>query len=254
MITKRLSEIAEGAGERYLTVIFALRGSYDRALSANSPLAPQTNKLLSRDVFNISRMHLESEEKWLEELVWEVASQAITDALQALDLGNSSPDGMDALSDHLSAIWEHLRSEIAVQLERDASAIVQKHRKLGLQVKTQANATGWSESATLIHLRMSDRALKFYFQDRAGRKWPSQKYVRTVYRGTLLALYNEVYLFTLAERGQRRAMIWHSDPNHRYAGTLIALDDDPKLTTYESIKEDAFHPNSDAVVRAVTQE
>lgn len=250
MIGNRLSEIAEAAAERYLSVIFALRGAYDTALNAIDPLAPAINRQLHSTAFRVARAHLESEDAFAQEAVWEIAAQSVADALRDLGLGHVAQDVPEALSDHLSAVYEHVRSEIAVQLERDASAITQKHRKLGLQVKTYAAANGWSEAATLVHLRLAERTLKFYFRDRQGRKWPSQKYVRTVWRHALLALYNEVYLFTLAERGQTRAVVWHPDPNSRYAGEVIALDDEPSLPSYEDIKEDAFHPNSDAVLRA----
>lgn len=120
-----------------------------------------------------------------------------------------------------------------------------------LQASLHAASSGSKRQNSLIYLRAKEKGdPKFYFVDRINRRWPSQKYIRSIWRHHLLTAYNETYLFTLAEYGETTARVVHLDPNHRVHGLVLAIADEGNLLRYEDVRDEIFHPNADAIVTA----
>jgi hypothetical protein len=88
--------------------------------------------------------------------------------------------------------------------------------------------------------------IDFFFHDKASRKWESKLFVRSVYRQTLLSVYNEIVLYTLADHGIDRAEVEHHSPDAQHDGMVIALSSSTELPTYSEIRETVFHPNANA--------
>lgn len=243
-----LSEMGERASARYRTLILAFRGSYDAAVNLPDALSQAGINWLSGQLYAIAAVHLTSEHDILaDESEW-VAWEAHRDASKHLgyDVSSKLPD---ALSSALSASQTYIQREIATQLERDITQTLKHYRNLAMKVDMHHQATGGSRDKSLVSVKIGDEQPRHWFQDRAARRWPSQKFIRTLWRGTMHGLYNESYLYTLASFGETQAVIWHPDSSHKWYGEDIFLGD--KVPTYYEIRDDVFHPNSNAMPRAV---
>ncbi len=241
---------ADLAAQRYLTTAGAFRGAFDSIVGSTSLSAlSRTNLRLA--LYDIARTYTESEAVLIADETERVASQSVADARKALGVVTDAPALSDALTEHLSGSGEHLRTEIAIQLERDIVTVEQRLQNMALRARLLRNATGISESAAAIKVRIGEKEdLKFFFRDRAGRRLPTQKYIRMLWRHHLLTTYNEVYLHEMAERGAETAYVVHIDPRHRWHGRKISLAADSDEPGYHDIADEVFHPNSEAIVSA----
>lgn len=248
MIVNEISALAEKAADRYLNVIFGFRGAYSKAISQQDPTTAKVLSEFSANLYDIARTYLNSEEDVINSVTAEIALLSASDALSAVGATESANDIVDALSAYLNAFKDYIRSEIAVQLERDIAAVRKKLRSIGLQAEILSGSTGISRKAAIIQLKLTDSGeFRFYFTDRQNRKWPSQKYVRTIWRQHLLSVYNEVYLYVLSKYGRKTAMVKHMDANSK--SHMVTFN----IVEYEAIKDEYFHPNANAVVSAVEE-
>ena len=118
-----------------------------------------------------------------------------------------------------------------------------------LQVTVASKSEGISLQTALAQYRIGNAAeLHFFFHDRRNQKWPSRKFIRAVWRHHLLTAFNEVTLLTLAEHGVTTARIEHINPKADSNGLLVAMNSSTELPTYAEIRNEIFHPNSDAIL------
>lgn len=236
---------AERAGQRHLVLLTAMEGRQFEASFASNALSEQGSRELTDSLLSMASPHVEDEYEQLEADMLESASAARIDALSHLGLTSTSSDA-NTLSDVLTASQQYAKSEIAQQIRRDIEQFLRRHRELRLQVSMAARTTG--QPSSMLQLRIASEGVrrKTWFTDRSGRRWPSQKFIRVVWRQAMLNAYLETYLLTAAERGEREVFVWHPDRTHRHFGERISLDDGS--ASFE-LKETVFHPNSDALPR-----
>jgi hypothetical protein len=94
---------------------------------------------------------------------------------------------------------------------------------------------------------------QFAFLDRAGRRWSSERFVRTIWRHALVLTWNETALLTMTDHKIAEAEIDHSDESYAKRGAIISLAEDAIGITWDQVRDDVFHPNSNAWLVPVIQ-
>lgn len=246
MIDNAFSERAEQAAERYRLAIRAFVSVY-QAMAQITPSAGSIRRM-SEELVEIAEVHGQGESELLAlDLDW-VAEKAQEDA--ALHLGHSPSRERDLpVSEALSASQSYVMRELSTQLQRDASQTLRQYRSIGLKAEIHRRATGLSRDASHLAVLEADQPLRHWFQDRAGRRWPSRKFVRTLWRGALHGLYSEIYALELAKRGETRLILWHPDVNSSLFGEEVDLTV-PGMAV-ETMRQ-ILHPNTRALPRAAT--
>lgn len=237
-----MTQLADQAGERYSFFTEGLRSLYHRSISSqqlgtNGP---------SGEAGSLAGVYLEAEMDRLETDLNEIAELARTATLQEISSVDASGLSDEAL-EHVSVSGDYLNTEIIAQVSRDIATLRKSLQRVALEVSLSAKSDQKSKRAALIEYMLGNRAdIQFFFHDKASRKWQSRTFVRSVWRHTLLSVYNEVVLMTLAEHGLARAAVEHHSPDANYDGMVIALSSNTELPTYSEIRETVFHPNANA--------
>jgi len=244
-----MTEEAELAALRYATLVEGWRALYARALDAADFGTPRQLRRVEEEAYAIARTFLEQEARAITEATTNIAYRAYRTTLEELSV-ETSDEIPEAVSEHLNAAESYLRHELSVQIERDIAFLKHSLRRTILQVNLAARSKGVPHRAALMEYRIGNAAeLHFFFHDRGNQKWPSRKFVRAVWRHHLLAVYNEVVLMTLADHGLEKAQVSHLNPTSQYHGQVIAMSAGSSLPIYAEIRNEVFHPNSDAILR-----
>lgn len=242
MICNHLSELAGTAGARYALFTDGLRAIYHRALTSQqlSDAEPV------RQATDLGLMFLRDEAERIAEEIDDVAEKARTATFDEIASANRNELSDEAL-EHLRVSSNYLYDELLAQVSRDITTLRRSIQRVGLEVSLSARSAGKSRRTALIEYMVGNKAdIGFFFHDKASRKWESKTFVRSVWRHTLLAAYNEIVLFTLAEHGIERAAVEHHSPDAQHDGMVIALSSSTELPTYSEIRETVFHPNANA--------
>lgn len=247
--TQKMSAYAEAAAERYGHLIAAFRSLYQSSLNANDFGSARQMENLLKQAYTIAHAYMNTERTVLHGAFEQIASDARRTTLEQMNVTLAEDSENDA-GDTLESIYEHLLREIAIQIERDIVFLGESLRRAWLQVRLAARSKGISTRAALGEFRIGASSdLQFFFHDRGNAKWPSRKFVRAVTRHHLLNAYNEVVLTLLADHGFEIAEVEHVNPNADSNGMQIAMSPGSELPTYAEIRNEIFHPNSDAIVR-----
>jgi hypothetical protein len=251
-ITQIMSAEADTAAQRYQILIAGWRSLYTAAL--DSPLFGTAKQLrdVTAQAYGIARTYLESEAELIAGVTIRIASEAQRATMTQLGI-KTQRDDTQATGELLSASESYLLHEISIQAERDVALLQQSMRKTALHVGMAARAQGVPVRTALIQQRIgSPSELQFFFHDRQNHRWPSRKFVRSVWRDHLLSIYNETVLNHLADAGQTNAQIVTDDPGHNYNGMKLAIIVNSDLPTYSEIRSQIFHPNANAVLAMVS--
>lgn len=249
-VTQQMTEMADAAGARYQVLLDSWRSIYQRQLNG-SQLDPRMIEAASLDARRIAVGFLNAEVERLTNDADGIASEAYTETLH--ELGVTETDELtEAVSELLNAIEQYIKREIHIQIERDIAFLEESLRRTLLQVSVAARAQGTTPRMALVQYQIGNaQEIAFFFHDRRGAKWPSRKFIRGVYRHGLLAIYNETVLLTLADHGETLAEVVHVDRHAASDGTIIAMASNSDHPTYSEIRNEVFHPNSDAILRKV---
>ena len=244
----RLSELADSAGDRYGQLLDTLRGMQMRLLEIHGARHSFV-AALGEEAYAIARSYLENESAHISQAIEEIASDARTDAGQQLQYREALEE-TEALSELLSETERYLYNVIAIQIERDIATLREQGRQTLTQIRHSASLQNQSFRSALIQHRISNaRETEFFFYARNAAKWPSRRYIRTSWRHTLLSVYNETIIALLVEHGETAARIDHPDASYHAQGRVISLIDGAALPTYLEVRNELFHPNSDAILR-----
>ena len=106
-----------------------------------------------------------------------------------------------------------------------------------------------SRQNAIVKASIAGGTPEYVSRDRAGRRHPSQRFVRQAWRQHLVLLWIETKLFTFAAHGHTQARVTHTEPDHRFNDLAFSmtLEGTP---TYHDIRDEVFHPNSRADVTA----
>jgi hypothetical protein len=249
MISNHLTVRAMEANQRYLAFTDRLRGFYHSSLTAHDFGSPAFLNRISQEAETASLWFLREEWQHIQSFtqeIAEIARRATLSEIESIDARELTDEALE----HVSASCDYLYSEIVAQVSRDTTTLKRTLQRVNLEVSIASRSRGSSRRSALMEYMIGNKAdIDFAFHDRASRKWKSSAFVRSVWRHTLLSIYNEIVLFTLAEHGLRTAEI-HSDnddANHR--GMIIALSSNGELPTYSEIREQIFHPNANSYLK-----
>lgn len=248
MITNQMTAEAEAAAQRYHVLVEAWRSLYRQALGGiGLSSATQINRMIAQS-YEIARTYLSTEDTMMLEASTRIAREAQQQTRAQLRV-DAAADVSEAASDHLNDMIDYLRSEIAIQVERDIAFMRQSVKRTNLQVTLASRAQNVSiKAAKMQHQLGASGNIEFFFHDRRNQKWPSVKFVRAVWRQHLLAAYNEVAMLEMVEHGVEMAEIVHVSPGSQVNGMRIAMSPNGSLPTYAEVRAEAFHPNSEAIV------
>ena len=248
-ITHRITAEADAAAVRYGALVEGWRSLYQRALDQADFGSPRMFTKVTNEALEMGIRFMAEEDKHMEAVLDNVASEAHTATISEIDAPDAD-EFTDAVSDHLYEAESYLRGELATVIERDIRFLKDSLRRAVLQVKLSARAQRISERTALMQYRIGNaQELHFYFHDRGNQKWPTRKFVRTLWRHSLLCAYNEVVLLTLSDHGLEHAEVAHDNPTADVHGMRVAMSANGALPTYSEIRAEVFHPNADAILR-----
>ncbi|QIG75616.1 putative minor capsid protein [Rhizobium phage RHph_Y2_17_1] len=242
MICNHLTDLAGQASVRYAMFTDGLRSIYRRAL--NSQVLDDT--AATREAGELAVAFLRNEATALEAAIQEVAEIAHTATLEEI-ASNDTENLSDEALEHLSVSSAYLADELLAQASRDVATMRRSIQRVRLEVSLASRSSGRSQRAAMVEYMIGNKTdIDFFFHDKASRKWESKLFVRSIYRQTLLSVYNEIVLYTLADHGIDRAEVEHHSPDAQHDGMVIALSSSTELPTYSEIRETVFHPNANA--------
>lgn len=240
------TQAAELAASRYQVVLQAMRSLLFNSMAA--PFSQRSAQELRANAISIGETYFRTERDIVEQGLRTAATDSIKTAQTDIAVSTTS-----TLSDVQEALLEqsvdYLLTAIRAQLLRDVETLVQRYREFSIEAQIGAYAAGHTGSN--VRLGYDQDRVRFYFTDRAGRLYPSQKHIRTVWRQTLVTLSAEFYLLEAAERGCKACLVEHPDPDSRWAGFEISLTGSRDASSFIDVRDDIFHPNSNSILKAV---
>lgn len=252
MIVGRLTEKAETAGNRYQLLVMALSSLYDRAVAGIGFGSAAWTGALMNEARDIASTYIVTEMDVIESELREIAEIARTATLDEISSNDTSELTVEAL-EHLQASGDYLRDELLAQISRDVATLRKNIQKANLDVSLISRSTGQPLRSAAITRNLSNASgIDFVFHDRASRKWSSKTFVRTTWRHTLLSVYNEVVLLTLADHGINHAEVTHEDPQSEHHGEILTIAPDGDYASYSDMREIIFHPNAHAVLKGAS--
>ncbi|WLR90997.1 hypothetical protein [Shinella zoogloeoides] len=248
MIQNRLNQEADQAAARYGLLVDGWQGLFGRALNAiDFGTASHAAHFIS-EALEMAQTYMRQEAVAFDDVFEEIASEAHQTTLDQI-ASNDANELTERVTDHLRTAQQYAADELLAQINRDLALMRRALQRVALEVYAASRSRGISQRQALIEYRIGNVAeLDFAFHDRTNRKWSSRKFVRTLWRHSLLSVYNEVVMLTLADHGLRRARVVHLDPNAESHDTLIAFSSSADLPTYSEIRDTIFHPNANAIL------
>lgn len=249
MIQNTFDYEADQAASRYALLTSSWQGVFSLALNQADFGSSSHSQRMLQEATDLANKFLEQETNISEFNFYEIALEAHQTTLR--DLSSIDAESLtERASEHLTAARTYLLEELFAQVRRDLSNMRQMLQRIVLEVSLASRSRGITERQALIEYRLGNKTeIEFAFMDRGNRKWSSRKFVRTLWRHTLLSVYNEVVMLALADHGIKNAVVDHIDPSAESHGTLIAFGSNSDLPTYSEVRDVIFHPNSNAVLK-----
>jgi hypothetical protein len=166
--------------------------------------------------------------------------------------GQASPEAPTELHAHFGNTGNYLLEILAAQAARDISTMVREVNATGMRVDMAQRAGKRKDAALAAAVMDRGQGPEFRFVDRLGRRYSSSKHVRDQYRHHLLTTTNEAFLYAMSEAGVDEVQINHPERNHKWHGEIVGTHDDKATgTSYYDIRDEVFHPSSDAFLSIV---
>ena len=246
MNAAHLTAAAERAGVRYTTLLGAFGTVFAHFAGMSDPGSDGVRKAAVAQSYSLAERYLVSEADYISSDIERQRDGAIKETLTAL--GVSDGLASETTIEHADLIASELEGTLRVQLERDISALVKGLRDIALRASLVGRARGISRLSALAAMRADNapQTPQFAFLDRAGRRWSSERLIKTVWRHALVLTWNETALLTMSEYNVTDAQIEHPDENYAELGTVISLAENAAGITWSQVRDDLFHPNSNA--------
>lgn len=231
---------------RYAGLCQTWQGAFDRALTDKHFGYADHPSNVARECYALAETFLRDERDHIDRIIEEVARDAHQTTLSKISSADSD-ELEDAALDHLAQTAHYLADELIAQIHRDIAMMRQTIQRVQLDVYTAARAKRMSERQALIEYQIGNReTLQFMFHDRYARKWSSKKFVRGLWRHTLLSVYNETVMIDLADHGIERASVASLEQGHEIHAATITLTGALNMMSYADARAEYFHPNSNA--------
>jgi len=242
-VSNTIALFVDQAGDRYANYLNILRSQVD-VVMRRGPTS-ETMREEARGVADgAARSYAGFEQGALNDVGIDVANEAWVQARTDLAL-----DPAPIPEDYHTFIFEstaYAARLIAAQADRDVVAMAQHIRNNAIRVdmNTRAGASP-SQAAAAIMLEDAHNP-SFRFQDRIGRNFKSSKHIRDTVRLTLRNVWLEVYMDAVFTHGHETVQITHPDPSYKWFGDEISLVSGRDLPTFYDIRDEVFHPSSEA--------
>lgn len=247
-ISQQMTLIADAAAQRYGLLVDGWKALYGRALDDARFGAPVLMNETIAEAYAMAQRYLDGESLEISDAMFDIVREALSATRTELSVEDDD-ELPDAIADHANDFIAHLARELAIQIERDIATLKKTLQQTTLGVILAASAQRLPLRTALIQHRIAANTdIQFSFTDRRAAKWSSRRYVRTIWRHNLLSLYNDVVLMTLADAGVDVAEVRHEDPASEIHGQQISLIDTTELPTLADIRDQAFHPNANAII------
>jgi hypothetical protein len=246
LILNSISELSTAAADRYRLFTDGLRGIYARAVSNPDFGRVSHREKVLEEARIASQVFVNSEVDHLQDAVNDIfraGHQTTLDEIASVDSENVSELALEQLTATLSYLYDEVRAQVT----RDVAQLKTKLRMAVLEISVASKVKGVSMRSAQIEYRIANSGdIQFVFRDRASRNWASDKYVRTLWRHTLLSVYNEAVITALADHGVASAVVTHQDEKADVHGMRISLSPGSELPLYSEVRDVVFHPNANA--------
>lgn len=250
MIPNVLTEISEEAAGRYESLTDLFQALFSRALS--SPKFGYAGQIVEivTEAHKIANQYYKDEHRHMAERLLEVAIEAhrrVRDKLSSID----AEDLSEAALEHLKLTHSYLADEIGAQIQRDIATLRLGLQRAALEVTMIARTRQMSERDALWIWRMNhSETLNFHFPDRAARRTPSRTFTRTIWRASLLSIFNETTAMTLADHGVESAAVLKFEDGVEKLVDVISLSGAEDAMDYAAAVSTYFHPNANTYLNA----
>lgn len=251
----RFTEMAAAGVDRYAGFLTTLRGQSELVFRRGP-----TNEELRLEALSVAqgaaRSFLGLEQAWLNEDSADVARSAHSAALTDLGLDDTGIE--DRFADFIFSSAAYVSRILAAQAERDIMTMVQHIQGTAMRIDLYVRSGRHTPATAAAQVMIEDnQAPAFRFIDRMGRKFKASKHIRDIYRQHLLHVYNEVYMDVVATHGHDSVFVDHPNPDYKWFGEELAIvtgGANDSLYLYYDLKDEIFHPSSDATVTIRKQE
>lgn len=245
MTPNELTESSQRASDRYVVLLNAFRGLLSQTTRKN-PVDVRARRALRENALEVARTYLMTEVGISSDEIEKAVSEEIF-RFNAMTGANVTLED-DVIEDVIEAAEERLATEIRAQIERDIILLQSRHKDFQIEtfMTSQSERVDLETAKFRVLMRGSDQ-VRFFARDRIGRRIQSQKFVRTVWRDTLLQAGNEAFLLAASLAGIEKLVVDHPDKNASANGVVISTS--PNLVgdnSYADIRDEVFHPNSQA--------
>lgn len=204
-----------------------------------------------------ARAFLSAEQGQINDDTADIARSAYSAAMSDLALSHDDFAGLDRFADFIFSASYYVSRILAAQAERDIMAMAQHIQGTALRIDLYVRSGRHSPSTAAAQVMIEDNQMPaFRFVDRMGRKFKASKHIRDLYRLHLLNVYNEVYMDVVAEYGHETVRVAHPEPSYKWQGQelLIVSNLSRDLPLYYDVKDEIFHPSSEATLTIKAQE
>ena len=249
MIAALLDEGATKAGDRYVNFLLSLRSVLNSSLKVRAEDARAFAAIRS-GAYEVAQVFLDAELEHLEVALEDARERALE--LARDEVLSDDPTTEIAVTDYLEELLTWFRMELRSQIERDVNVLIAKRRELALAAATSAWSRGRDVQAAFENLIASGREkVDFYFTDRSGRRYPAQKFYRQLFRHAALTFAVETFVMEVAAFGVDTVFVAHPDHNNSFHGEAVSLVGDANVLSLADIRDDVFHPNSNAFLTTI---
>lgn len=250
---QEFNDRAEAAVERYGHFLDILRSQADIAFRRGATDEGNRDEAF-QTALSAARSYSTREHAEINDDTLTVAIAAHKRALT--DLGAKQVAIPDRFADFIYSSAMYASRLLAAQAERDVMSMAQHIHTTALRVDLYVRTGRHTRSSAAAAVMLEDQHTPaFKFIDRAGRRFKSTKHIRDTYRMHMLHNYNEVYMDTVADHGHDSVFIDHPDPSFKWFGEEVAIvSGEHELPLYYDIKDEVFHPSSQATLTIKPQD
>lgn len=234
-------KFANAFAERYVSFQNSIKAAYQSRI-LNRDLNYKSIKSFEKEANNVAALYLEREILEVQEAE-RVIKQFINSDFNIYSLPVKvlkSEEYMEYLSDFSVYVYNSIKHQVA----KDILFATQKLRVESIKL---LNTNG-----DYFNLVMNYKDPEFVFNDKAGRNLPSKKYIRTMVRDYFVKSYNDIFVENLLLNGVNEVEVDHIDTNHKHYGLILSINDSENELNYFNVRDDVFHPNSNAVLKVVS--
>lgn len=243
-----MDSYAMGASERYLGLLNEHRDAL-RQVMLRRRVDARGRNILRQQLLTRSQEFRETEIAMLTMALSEWLETARSKVMSDLGLTSAGAEVVP-VQDYQDKLIEFASTELTSQIQRDMAQALRHLEEFSLEVFMHRQR-GVTEDEAIANAVINGRARhQFFFSDRSGRRHPSQKFIRTLMRHTLLVGFVEVYALHAAAFGADHMLVEHPDKEATHAGMKVGITRENGLPLVSDLKDEVFHPNSNASLKA----